>query len=113
MRQQHRAGEKLFADFAGQTMPILGHDGGAAFQAHIFVAVLGASNYTYACATCSKTTPDWIGGLIDAMEFYGGVFELLVPDNPTGLDQQAVLPIQLTEWQAPDHENICGPDYYH
>jgi transposase len=85
MRQQHRAGEKLFADFAGQTMPILGHDGGAAFQAHIFVAVLGASNYTYACATRSETTPDWIGGLIDAMEFYGGVPELLVPDNPRAL----------------------------
>jgi transposase len=44
MRQQHRAGEKLFADFAGQTMPILDRAGGIAFEAHIFVAVLGASN---------------------------------------------------------------------
>lgn len=85
MRQQHRAGEKLFADFAGQTMPILDRAGGVAFEAHIFVAVLGASNYTYACATRSETTPDWIGGLIDAMEFYGGVPEMLVPDNPRAL----------------------------
>ncbi|AIO71740.1 MULTISPECIES: IS21 family transposase [Pseudomonadota] len=89
MRQQHRAGEKLFADFAGHTMPILGRDGGIDFQAHIFVAVLGASNYTYACATRSEAMPDWIGGLIDALEFYGGVPELLVPDNPKALIAKA------------------------
>lgn len=73
MPQQHYAGEKLFADYAGQTVPILDRTGGIAFKAHIFVAVLGASNYTYACATRSEATPDSIGGLIDAMEFYGGV----------------------------------------
>ena len=85
MRQQHRASAKLFADFAGQTMPILDRAGGVAFHAHIFVAVPGASNYTYACATRSDTALDWIGGLIDAMEFYGGVPELLVQDNPRAL----------------------------
>ena len=75
MRQQHRAGEKLFADFAGHTMPILDGRGGVAFRAHVFVGVLGASNYTYACATHSEGTHDWIGGLIGAMEFYGGAVE--------------------------------------
>jgi len=85
MRQQHRAGEKLFADFAGQTVPVLARDGGIAFQAHVFVAVLGASNYTFACATQSETMADWIGGLCDALEFIGGVPELLVPDNPKAL----------------------------
>ena len=45
MRQQHRAGEKLFADFAGPTVPVLASDGGVEFEAHVFVAVLGASNY--------------------------------------------------------------------
>jgi transposase len=85
MRQQHRAGEKLFADFAGQSVPILARDGGIALQAHVFVAVLGASNYTFACATASETTADWIGGLCDALEFIGGVPELLVPDNPKAL----------------------------
>jgi len=85
MRQQHRAGEKLFADFAGHTMPILDGRGGVAFRAHVFVAVLGASNYTYACATRSEGTHDWIGGLIGAMEFYGGAPSLLVPDNPRAL----------------------------
>ncbi|OMW46878.1 IS21 family transposase, partial [Burkholderia pseudomallei] len=89
MRQQHRAGEKLFADFAGQTVPILGRDGGVAFKAHVFVAVLGASNYTYACATRSETMPDWIGSLIDALKFYGGVPKLLVPDNPKALIAKA------------------------
>ncbi|WGS43913.1 IS21 family transposase [Burkholderia sp. JSH-S8] len=89
MPQQHYAGEKLFADFAGQTVPILDRAGGVAFKAHIFVAVLGASNYTYACATRSEATPDWIGGLIDAMEFCGGVPKLLVPDNPKALISSA------------------------
>ncbi|MGF6727880.1 transposase [Paraburkholderia sp. GAS41] len=89
MPQQHYAGEKLFADFAGQTVSILDRAGGVAFKAHIFVAVLGASNYTYACATRSEATPDWIGGLIDAMEFCGGVPRLLVPDNPRALISNA------------------------
>lgn len=89
MLQQHYAGEKLFADFAGQTVPILDRAGGVAFKAHIFVTVLGASNYTYACATRSEATPDWIGGFIDAMEFCGGVPRLLVPDNPRALISNA------------------------
>lgn len=88
MRQQHRAGEKLFADFAGQTVPILGRDGGVAFKAHVFVAVLGASNYTYACATRSETMPDWIGSLIDALEFYGGVPRAAGARQPQGNDRQ-------------------------
>lgn len=85
MRQQHRAGEKLFADFAGQMVPILDAEGGLAFEASMFVAVLGASNYTYACATRGQTTADWIGGMVCAMEYAGGVPELLVPDNPRAL----------------------------
>lgn len=85
MRQQHRAGEKLFADFAGPTVPVLASDGGVEFEAHVFVAVLGASNYTFACATRTETMADWIGSLCDALEFIGGVPELLVPDNPKAL----------------------------
>lgn len=85
MRQTHRAGEKLFADFAGPTITIVDKDGGVAFHAHIFVAVLGASNYTYACAMRDETTASWIGGLVQAMEYIGGVPALLVPDNPKAL----------------------------
>jgi len=88
MRQQHRAGERLFADFAGHTVPIVAADGDIAFQAHVFVAVLGASSYTFACATRSEGTVDWIGSIIDSMEFFGGVPELLVPDNPRALIAQ-------------------------
>lgn len=88
MRQQHRAGERLFADFAGHTVPIVAADGDIAFQAHVFVAVLGASSYTFACATRSEGTVDWIGSIIDLMEFFGGVPELLVPDNPRALIAQ-------------------------
>jgi transposase len=88
MRQQHRAGEKLFADFAGHTVSIAAANGDVAFQAHVFVAVLGASNYTFACATRSETMVDWISSLIDAMAFFGGVPELLVPDNPRALIAQ-------------------------
>jgi transposase len=88
MRQQHRAGEKLFADYAGHTVPIVANDGELAYTAHVFVAVLGASNYTFACATRSESMVDWIGSLIDALEFFGGVPELLVPDNPRALIAQ-------------------------
>jgi len=85
MRQIHRAGEKLFADFAGPTVPILDPAGGVAGRAHIFVAVLGASNYTYACATASEAMADWIGSLAASLTFFGGVPELIVPDNPRAL----------------------------
>jgi transposase len=89
MRQTHRAGEKLFADFAGPTVPIYAKDGGVAFQAPIFVAVLGASNYTYACAQRDETMASWIGGLVHALEYIGGVPALLVPDNPKALIAQS------------------------
>lgn len=106
MPQQHYAGEKLFADYAGQTVPVLDRNGGVAFKAHIFVAVLDASNYTnytYACATRSEATPDWIGGLIDAMEFHGGMPRLLVPDNPKGA---------LRTHARPDHAGLREPLRY-
>jgi transposase len=79
MRQTHRAGEKLFVDYAGQTVPVF--DGAVLRLAQIFVAVLGASNYTYAEATFSQQMPDWIGAHTRALEFFGGATELAVPDN--------------------------------
>jgi transposase len=89
MRQVHRAGEKCFVDFAGQTMPILDLAGGIAQRAHIFVAVLGASNYTFACATASESMAEWLGAISLALEFYGGVSAMLVPDNPKALIAEA------------------------
>lgn len=82
MRQEHRAGEKLFVDYAGQTVPIVERfTGEILFYAQIFVAVMGASNYTYAEATRTQTLPDWIGAHVRTFAFLGGVPEIVVPDN--------------------------------
>lgn len=81
MRQDHRAGEKLFVDYAGQTVPVIDRTTGEIHEAQVFVAVMGASNYTYAEATWSQSLPDWIGSHTRAFEFLGGVPELVVPDN--------------------------------
>lgn len=81
LRQEHRAGEKLFVDYAGQTVPVQDRATGAIQTAQIFVAVLGASNYTYAEATWTQALPDWIGAHVRAFAFFGGVPQILVPDN--------------------------------
>ncbi len=79
MRQTHVAGEKLFVDYAGQTVSVL--DAGRVRSAAIFVAVLGASSYTYAEATWSQGSHDWIASHERAFEFFQGVSSLLIPDN--------------------------------
>jgi transposase len=81
MRHHHRAGEKLFVDYAGQTVPITDPVTGELREAQVFVAVLGASNYTYAEATWSQNLRDWIGAHVRALTFFGGVPEIIVPDN--------------------------------
>ena len=81
MRQTHRAGEKLFVDYAGQTVPVVDPQSGEIRQAQIFVAVLGASSYTYAEAHWAQDLPNWIGAHVRALAFLGGVPEILVPDN--------------------------------
>ena len=85
MRQTHRAGEKLFADYAGPTVPIVDAATGEIRPASIFVAVLGASSYTFACATAGQTQVDWLTGIDKALRFIGGVTALIVPDNPRAL----------------------------
>ena len=84
MRQDHRAGEKLFVDYAGQTVPVIDRVTGEIRGAQIFVAVLGASNYTFAEATWTQGLPDWIGSHVRAFRFMGGVPELVVPDYVPG-----------------------------
>jgi transposase len=82
MRQHHAAGEKLFVDYAGPTVSIINPETGEiAHNAQIFVAVLGASNYTYAEATLSQKSEDWLGSHVRAFEFFGGVPQMVVPDN--------------------------------
>jgi transposase len=81
LRQEHRAGEKLFVDYAGATVPIHNAETGEVWQAAIFVAVLGASSYTYAEASLTQGLAHWIGAHMNAFEFLGGVPEIVVPDN--------------------------------
>jgi transposase len=88
LRQEHRAGEKLFVDYAGDTIAIHDPLGGPAREASLFVAVLGASSYTFAEATGSQELENWIGSHIRAFEFYGACPKLVVPDNTrTGVNR--------------------------
>jgi transposase len=82
MRQTYVAGDKLFVDWAGDTVPVIDVAGGGVVRrAHIFVAVLGASSFTFACATWTETLPDWIGCHVAALDVIGGVPKSTVPDR--------------------------------
>jgi len=83
LRQTHRAGpgEKLFVDYAGQTIPLMDPVSGQTREARLFVAALGASSYTFAWAAFSEDLPSWIEANVRAFHFIGGVPEILVPDN--------------------------------
>lgn len=81
LRQNHAPGERLFVDYSGQTVPIIDPVTAEIRQVQIFVAVLGASNYTYVEATWTQGLADWTASHVRCFEFMGGVPELLVPDN--------------------------------
>jgi transposase len=81
LRQVHPAGERLFVDFAGSTMAVVEGADGEERQAEIFVAVLGASSFTFACAVWSQALPDWVGAHVRAFGYFGGVARQLVSDN--------------------------------
>lgn len=108
MRQTHIAGDKLFADYAGQSVPIIDAVTGQIRAAQVFVALLGASNYTYACATERQTAADWIRSLIAALEFFGGTPRLIVPDQPRALIAQ---PDRYEPGMGRLVEEFC--DHYH
>jgi len=81
LRQEHKAGEKMFVDWAGATIPVQDATTGQSWAACLFVAVLGASSYTYAEAARDQQLEAWIQAHIHALEFFGGVPTLVVPDN--------------------------------
>lgn len=81
MRQTYLAGDKLFIDYSGLTIPILDQRTGEITKAQIFVSVLGSSGYTFVHATPSQKKEDFIKSHVKAFEFYGGVPNILVPDN--------------------------------
>jgi transposase len=81
MRQHHAAGDRVFVDYSGKKVPIVDPATGEVREAEIFVAVLGASNLTYAEASWTQTLPDWIGAHVRLFRFLDGVPRLVVPDN--------------------------------
>lgn len=88
LRQEHPAGEKMFVDWAGPTVPIYDQRSGEVTAASLFVAVLGASTYTFAWVTIGQGLANWIDCHVRAFEFFAGTTKLLVPDNlRTGVDR--------------------------
>jgi transposase len=81
MRQHHVAGERMFVDYAGTTLEVMDGTTGEVRDCQLFVAVLGASNYTYAEATYTQRLIDWIGSHVRAFTFFGGVTAQIVSDN--------------------------------
>jgi transposase len=81
MRQEHKAGEKAFIDYAGDTIDVIDGDTGEVRHAVLFVGVLGASSYTFCEATWSQSMPDWLASNRRMLDFFRGVPEILVPDN--------------------------------
>ena len=81
MRQVHRAGEKAFVDYAGPKVPVVDRSTGEERGAMVFVGVLGASNHTFVDVTRSRGLPDWTTSHVRMFEFWGGVPELVIPDN--------------------------------
>jgi len=81
MRQLHVAGERMFVDYAGTTLEVVDGMTGEVRTCQLFVAVLGASNYTYAEATFSQRLVDWIGSHVRAFAFFGGITAQIVSDN--------------------------------
>jgi transposase len=81
MRQTHLAGEKLFVDYAGTTLEVIDGATGEVMTAQLFIAALGASNYTYAEATWTQGLADWIGSHTRAFAFFDGVSAMVVSDN--------------------------------
>jgi transposase len=81
LRRAHAPGDKLFVDYAGQTVPVTDRHSGEQREAEIFIGVLGCSNYTFAEATRSQQLSDWLGSHVRMLAYFGGVPAAIVPDN--------------------------------
>ena len=81
LRQEHKAGEKMFVDWAGATIPVYDRHTGVAWRAPLFVATLGASSYTWSEATRDQQMDSWLGAHVHAFEHFGGIPLLVIPDN--------------------------------
>jgi transposase len=81
MRQVHKAGEKCFVDYSGAKPSIVDAKTGERIEVELFVAVMGASNYTYSEVTASQRSADWIASHVRLVEFLGGTPRALIPDQ--------------------------------
>ena len=111
MRQLHVAGDKMFVDFAGRTVDVVASLTGEIRTAQVFVAVLGASSFTYAEAVWSQSLPDWIGVHVRAFGYFGGSVRLVVPDNlRSGITRACFFEpeIQRTYAEMLDHYQAAG-----
>ena len=81
MHMNHKAGDKMFVDYAGKTLELVNKDTGGLTEVQFFVAILGASQYTYAEASMSQKKEDFIASTENALHFFGGVPAAIVPDN--------------------------------
>ena len=106
MRQVHRAGEKAFVDYAGPKFPVVDPGTGEVGGAMVFVDVLGASNHTFVDVTRSRGLPDWTMSHVRMFEYWGGVPELVIPDN----EKAAVHKANRYEPQLnPTYREFSGP----
>ncbi|MCZ0963310.1 hypothetical protein [Paracoccus benzoatiresistens] len=81
MRQTHVGGEKVFVDFAGDTIAVTGPESGEVRAMKLFIPAMGASNYAYAEAAATEGLEDWIGAHVRMFSFLDGVHRVVVPDN--------------------------------
>ena len=84
LRQVYRAGEKAFVDYAGPRVEVTNRRTGEVHEAKVFVGVLAASNHTFVDVTLTRSLPDWTASHVRMFEYWGGVPELLIPDNREG-----------------------------
>ena len=81
MHMNHKAGDKMYVDYAGKTLSIIEEDTGEIKEVQFFVAILGASQYTYAEASTSQQKEDFVTSVENAIRFFGGTPAAIVPDN--------------------------------
>ena len=112
MRQTHAAGERLFVDYAGDGVPVvIDRLTGELRKAQIFVAVLGASSFTFAHAGWTQALPDWIDAHVHALAAIGGVPQLLVPDNTKTASSKPVIMIRRSTAPTPRWRRITAPPF--
>ena len=109
MRQVHRAGEKTFIDFSGKRPTVVDRRTGEVRSVELFVAVLGASSYTYAEATATQQLPDWVGAHTRMVEYFGGTTALWAVPLPDRVGTRPGSIVPMKNWRALRGRGRAGP----